>query len=182
MTLKGKFTTHSGMVPNKDTSTEYSMLENNIQHRVNGLLINNEPVFTTDASGLFELFLRNLPYDQQTYNCRTCKKFFDDYGNLVIVDKDTNETIPLLWGSGLDGFFDASRYRLNCVVKSAMVLKPFIAKSRKLGSSSCGGWSHLHVIVPKYLVNDSRILTTQQKIAEKLGEYQNVSAYVLIFT
>ena len=44
----------------------------------------SEPLFRTDANGLYDLFLNNLPAEaRQHYNCNACRSFVNHYGGLV---------------------------------------------------------------------------------------------------
>ena len=57
------------------------------------------PLFTTDATDLFDLFLENLPADaRQHYTCRACRRFVDTYGGLVRIDENGTKT-PAMWAT-----------------------------------------------------------------------------------
>lgn len=53
--------------------------------------------FTTDATGLFELFLEALPPEHRAhYRCSACRHFVERYGALVTID-EAGRTTTLLW-------------------------------------------------------------------------------------
>jgi hypothetical protein len=61
------------------------------------------PFFTTDAEGLFELFLRYIPEDQrQHYTCNCCRRFVETYGGLVTIH---GEHLRPLWPTKVPDFF-----------------------------------------------------------------------------
>jgi hypothetical protein len=54
-------------------------------------------LFKTDAVGLFDIFLENLPdYARQHYTCNACRHFVDSYGNIVVISGD-GEKFSALW-------------------------------------------------------------------------------------
>ena len=47
-----------------------------------------QPLFTTDATGLWETYLSALPEDQrQIYTCFACRRFIERFGHLVTIDE-----------------------------------------------------------------------------------------------
>ena len=46
------------------------------------------PLFTTEATGLFDAFLRARPFERRGhYECRSCRHFVTTFGGLVTIDK-----------------------------------------------------------------------------------------------
>ena len=92
---------------------EYQKFERLIAERVASL---RGPLFTTDASGLFEAYLAGIPGEtrqrekcaysremitfytgpRQHYNCRHCRQFIERYCGLVTIEPD-GRIVPALW-------------------------------------------------------------------------------------
>ena len=52
------------------------------------LVVPDAPLFRTDATGLFDLFLENIPMEfRQKYTCSCCRRFVDEFGGLVTISK-----------------------------------------------------------------------------------------------
>lgn len=112
-------------------------------------------VFQTDAEGLFEAYLDNLPEEaQQYYNCDTCRSFINRYGDLVAMDKN-GETFSVMWDYAThyyDGFFKDSVVAMSELVNKASIKRPFIADTITWGTPTSGtnekegcDWNHLYV-------------------------------------
>ena len=57
-----------------------------------------ELLFTTNAGGLYDLLLQNLPAEaRQHYNCYACRHFVNRYGGLVKIDEKTGKQSPAMW-------------------------------------------------------------------------------------
>lgn len=55
---------------------------------------------TAKNNNLWRLFIDNIPENiRQYYNCNTCKKFIEEWGDLVIIDTN-NYIYSLLWNEG----------------------------------------------------------------------------------
>lgn len=78
-----------------------------------------EPLFTTDAKNLYQIFLDNLPAEaRQHYNCNACRSFVDHYGGLVRIDGKGN-LHPVMWKYA-PVFFDAAIHAIASFLVSAM--------------------------------------------------------------
>lgn len=54
------------------------------------------PLFTTDASDLFEVFLGALPAERrQHYTCHACRRFLNRFGSVVRIEADGRKRSPL---------------------------------------------------------------------------------------
>lgn len=76
----------------------YSVLLARVQEAFTAAVADDEVMlFTTDATDLAARFIAALPADQQQiHTCNTCRRFFEAYGGLVVVDTEGMRT-PLLW-------------------------------------------------------------------------------------
>ena len=109
--------------------------------------------FTTDASGLWDAYLLNLPEEgRQHYNCRACRAFFEKFGGLVTIDA-SGGTHPAMW-EGADPdvvpekrvppFFSAAVAALHRAVHRARVTGVFLSSETTWGRPVTGEWVHLH--------------------------------------
>ncbi len=156
-------------VENRDND-RYDLFLATIQSHFEKMTPPGTPLFTTDASGLFDAFLNNLPNDaRQHYNCHACRQFFDRYGGLVAIGND-GETIPAMFpstGGDIPLFFWESLKCVRQMVRSAAVTGVFLSKEAVWGTPVAGGWSHTHVVPSKHLLFKSLTQSAVQAMAEK---------------
>lgn len=140
---------------------------------------NQGPLFTTDATGLFESYLDGLPAEErQGYNCNSCRRFIETYGGLVTVD-EAGLASSLLW---LDGnwpaFFLDSVAKMCKVVRKARVTGVFLTTETTWGQPVTGAWKHLSGVVgasSKSQWKKGAALTAAQAMAEKKEEFGSLS-------
>lgn len=132
--------------------------------------------FCTDASGLADLYIRNLPSERQIHTCSACRKFLETYGGLVMIDED-GRTHAVMWTSPdlAPDFYGASYAALKDRVESAKVTGPFLTSEKVWGQpSSDGGWTHFAVQPPPSMVFRDRLLTPGQKMAAHRHNFETV--------
>jgi hypothetical protein len=151
----------------------------------------NTPLFTTDASNLWQLFLDSLPADRrQHYTCRSCQHFINRYGGLAVIDeRDSYRLHSPLWPIGKvsdqfmgqqwehsyeDGLGTAFA-ALGKAVARAKITGVFLAETPVLGVPQTGEWSHFHAQVSARHINRSTTATAGQAMAEKRQEYAMLS-------
>lgn len=132
------------------------------------------PLFTTDAEGLYDVFLGALPaYSRQHYVCRTCRHFVERFGGLVTIDESGVATSPFWDGLALPAFFSASVRAVSRIVSKARVTGVFLTSDAVLGNpeneSSKGTWRHMHSTARP--MEKSALLTAEQVAAEKREDY-----------
>lgn len=135
------------------------------------------PLFKTDAEGLWDLYLDNLPGGESArnhYNCNACKHFIERYGNLATVGA-SGELESAIWDIEVPKFFEASVKAMNKAVKKARIKTVFISDNRVLGIPKTGEWTHLSVTLPAGKTNTSILLTEGQVMAEKREQYGMLS-------
>lgn len=138
-------------------------------------------LFTTDAEGLWDIYLNNLPETlRQVYNCRACRHFVERYGNLVFIKED-GTTVSALWSLTPPDYFKDSMSKLKATVESARVNGVFISDTIVLGQPRTGEWKHLSVDVPLSLKNQSRVKDAGQMMAEKKEDYGMLSRGIVAF-
>ena len=129
------------------------------------------PLFTTDAKGLFDLFLENIPAEaRQHYTCNACRSFVNHYGGLVRIDgKGTLH--PVMWKYA-PVFFDPAVNAVRAKVAKAEVTGMFVTSEKKLGIPKTGEWHHMAVNTPIGMIYQDKLKTASQAAAEKLEEHR----------
>lgn len=135
--------------------------------------ITNKKLFKTNAQGLFDLYLANLPVEaRQHYTCSACRHFIERFGGLVTIDEN-GIMASAIWEEDIaPPFFKAAVLALKAEVLNSKVIGVFISNSPVLGQPCTGKWNHLSVVVPEEVVNYSRLQTAGQVMAEKLEEFK----------
>jgi|HubBroStandDraft_4_1064222.scaffolds.fasta_scaffold00029_96 hypothetical protein len=139
-----------------------------------------EPLFTTNAEGLWEAYLAGIPAEhRQYYNCRWCKRFIEKYGVLAAINADGRTSTSLIWGVDVPRFFLDSAVRCGNILAKAKVTGVFINGDKVWGTpSNVAGvgskyvgqtWTHLHGTPPT--VFKSALKTADQESAEKTQDY-----------
>lgn len=147
--------------------------------RVNARLAANtqggQPLFTTDAGGLFEGYLAALPEDQrQHHQCRACKTFIERFGGLVTIDA-TGKATTAVWNvDDAPDLYKPSATVLAKAVNRAKVTGVFLSGDKVWGTPKTGVWQHLSVGNPTPWSN--LVLDAHQKMAEKKEDFRLVLA------
>lgn len=148
--------------------------------RLNTSFINaigdSEPLFTTDADGLFDLYLRSIPDSERQYhNCNACKEFINKYGGLVTID-DLGVITPAVWVTDdAPDVIKRAVYHMWEVVRKAKVTGSFLSSDKVWGKPTTGVWHHLFIVPPTGIIYNGLTLTASQKVAEKREDYKTVS-------
>lgn len=140
----------------------------------------NVPVFTTDADPekLWEAYLNGFDESQrQHHNCRTCRKFIQQFGGLVTISS-IGVQHSAVWGTdaitvGCLDYADPFEAMRRLVAK-AKVTGVFLTDREVLGNPQTGNWRHLSLVVPVARRWSDGVLSADQAMAEKLQEYQQV--------
>lgn len=136
-------------------------------------LQNGTRLFTTDASGLYDLFLENLPEEaRQHYNCHACRHFVNRFGGLAVIDRDTGTQTPIMWDFDVPEFFYNAVSMLWKTVKKAKVNGTFVTSEQILGCPKTGCWEHMSAKMPSYAVYSSPLHTAWQMRAEDAEEHK----------
>jgi hypothetical protein len=179
----------SPLPPYDDRHERYDVLLQSIRDRFGYLTTgptdgaSPPSIFTTDATGLFDLFLASLPAERrQHYNCHACRRFVDRFGGLVLIQSSGAQT-PLFWGPHqVPDFFQNAVYAMRQAVDKARVTGVFLSSDLAWGTpqnrdknhptdGTAGVWHHLAVVPPKALVFKHSLLSADQVMAEKLQDF-----------
>ncbi len=133
------------------------------------------PLFLTAATGLWPIFLDNIPQHlQQHYTCNACRHFVERFGAAVTID-NAGRLSSALWGDAPAGFEPAFE-RLAAAVLAAELHSVLIPATQVLGTpfsppTAAGTvWTHLFVAVPR--AHAHPLLSAGQVQAERKEDYR----------
>jgi len=158
-----------------EDNDHYEDFLESIKNHFNSMVNKSTPLFTTDITDLFEVFLNNLPSEvRQHYTCRTCKHFINQYGGVVTIS-DKGETKSVLWNEkDVPAFFAPSVKALKSIVSKAKVNGVFLSDNKVLGNPITGDWHHVSVSLPSEIVYHSNLKTVSQMMSEKLEDFKTL--------
>lgn len=131
------------------------------------------PLFATDASNLYDLFLDNIPAEaRQHYNCNACRHFVNRFGKLVSINGETGKQTAVMWGGRVPEFFRPAVKAVKEKVENARITGVFISDEESLGTAKTGVWTHMAVDMPQKMVFKGLVGTAHQKAAEKEEDYR----------
>lgn len=151
----------------------YPSFEAHVKHFFEKAIAGGKKLFMTNPNeDLFELFLANIPANaRQHYTCNACRHFINRFGGLVTLNEDGTMNSAIWDPANTPKFFVKAVAAIRDEVLAAQVTSIFIPESRKLGTPKTGEWTHLHVEVPRQMINSSRVHTAHQVMAEKREEF-----------
>ncbi len=131
-------------------------------------------LFKTDASGLYDAYLAALPAsDRQYHACGTCRRFFESYGGLAIVDRD-GRLVPALWNPGdAPGYYRPAIEVVAGKVRRARIVGVFLSKEAIWGRPVTGTWTH-YAVTPPFEAFTHPYLTAGQVTAEKAEDFKTL--------
>lgn len=152
---------------------QYPEFRELVKKHFDSILTLQKTLFTTNAEGLFEAYLDNLPKeDRQQYNCKTCKNFIERYGVLVTIS-ESGEMESAIWNeSNVPDLFKQSVKAMRNIVLKSKVNGVFISEIKTLGQPVTGKWNHLSVTLPSKMVYRPRLINARQAMAEKLEDFR----------
>ena len=167
-----------------DTSTEsapvsvpgyYDLVESIRESFAQAVEENDGVLFTTDADGLYEVFLKTIPEEYRQYhNCSACREFVNTYGGLVGIT-DTGKTVPVMWNKAPDSLKPVVDI-LNRNIKQSTVTGIFRTSRKVLGVQDHNGWRHMYVRLPVQMRYRKRLDTVEAAMAKDREHYRMVKA------
>ena len=142
-----------------------------------------EPLFKTNAEGLWDAYLNAIPEDDRQYhNCSCCRHFITRFGGLVTIN-DEGEHSSAVWSpDDTPEYYRPSVEAMLKLVRKAKVNGVFITSEKELGQVVTGKWTHFALGVPDSMAyKRRRNLTAGQFSAEKKEDFNNVLRAVLEF-
>ena len=137
------------------------------------------PLFLTAATGLWTIFLDNIPAEfRALYTCNTCRHFVERHGAAVAID-DKGRLTSALWPADAPSGFDRAFKKLAEAVTAAEIAEVLISPTKLLGTrvsapSKDGKlWSHFYVELPS--VHSHALLSASQVAAERKEDFRMLS-------
>lgn len=143
-----------------------------------------EPLFTTDADGLYAAYLSAFSEgaERQHHTCHACRHFLDRYAGLVTIDAKGITAPAVLAVLDVPEQYEAPIAAMAKIVRKAKVTGVFLSSQAVLGQPVTGAWRHFSVTLPKSVLHSKLTLTAGQAMAEKREDYINVSRALAEFT
>jgi len=141
-----------------------------VQAQFRAATANGAPVFTTDAKGLFGLYLDYLPADQRPHHtCSACRKFIETYGGLGIINED-GVLYSTMWPDDGPEMYRPALQNMKYRVERSRITGVFLSKAHLWGLPSNLDrhnhvWEHFAVDAPEHLVWRDKMLTAGQRRA-----------------
>ncbi|OAD21103.1 hypothetical protein THIOM_003149 [Candidatus Thiomargarita nelsonii] len=155
----------------EENKNGYDEFLKSIRDRFNNIVGSGIPLFTTNAEGLFDAFLDNLPAEaRQHYTCHACRGFVNRFGGLVFISDDGTAE-PAIWGNVPD-FFTPSVTAIEKIISKSKVNGVFLSDKEVLGRPVTGEWRHMSVKLPYEMIHHFSVKTVEQAIAEKREEFK----------
>jgi hypothetical protein len=161
---------------NSDDALYEGMLTS-LNSRFNALLDGGkQPLFTTDARGLWAAYLDAFPRDERQYhNCNSCRRFIERFGGLVAITAE-GLLVPAMWESlSAPPLYAPVVDVLRQLVTRARVTGLFLSPLPMWGEPRTGVWRHFAVCPPVSARFMHATQTAYQAIAEKTADFQQVS-------
>lgn len=143
-----------------------------------------QPLFTTDAEGLFAAYLAEFPEgaERQHHTCSACRHFVERYAGLVTVDEKGLTTPAVLNVDDAPEAYRPAIAALERLVRKAKVTGVFLSSERVLGSPITGVWRHMSVELPRSMLHARVTQTAGQAMAEKREDFININRALGEFT
>jgi len=170
-------------VSNNRNDDKYEVFLGTVKNNFEKITKDNTPLFRTNSSDLFDVFLDNLPSQtRQHYTCNSCKHFVNRFGGLVTIS-DNGTVKSALWDiSDVPEFFAKSVKALKDIVVNLTVSDVFKSSDRVLGFPVTGEWEHLSARLPVSMVYTSMLKTAGQSMAESKEDFKMLLNSVLKYS
>lgn len=141
------------------------------EDRVN--LSSDAVLVTTKVENLYEQFLDQLdPIEKAGYQCNACRRFVDNYGNLVALYANGTK-VPVCWNpETVPTKFRKAVAFIKKVVEKTQIDSVFFSTDKTWGIPKTGEWTHFNIIPKKKYAPKSVLLTPFQASAEKKEDYK----------
>jgi len=128
------------------------------------------PLFSTNATGLWDAFLAAIPAEvRQKYTCNACRHFVERFGGVVSMGDDATPR-PVVWpDAGKYSFFRAPITAVLKVMSKAKVTGVFLSPATTWGTPKTGEWSHLSNLKAPGFCHS--LLSAEQVMAKKREEF-----------
>lgn len=141
--------------------------------------VRDEPLFTTDAHDLFDVFLAHLPAEhRQHYTCNNCRTFCERFGGLVTIENSGKARSAFWNAKAVPAFYSDAVAAMAKLVEKSQVTGVFYSEDRVWGvpenvSKSTGiAWTHFFVEpAPARVFKRTVLKNADQAMAERREEF-----------
>lgn len=133
-----------------------------------------EPMFRVSTTGLYEAYLEYVPGRR----CRSCSKFFYEYGGAVRVDGITGRVTSALWNENLvpDAYARAAE-----VLRTMCESRPVVGVLSTCATHLCdpsfeAGLGHMHLYGPYRLLPETGLQAAFGAVSECVGRFSLATA------
>lgn len=147
------------------------------------------PLFTTDASGLFDAYLASFAEaDRQFHSCYACRRFVELAGGLVIIDP-AGRTMPAVWDwEDAPEHYQPGIAAMAKLVRKANVTGVFLSSEKTWGLRSNADrkrgltWHHFALTPSKPQIYNGLLKNAHQAAAEKREDHHTVARSLADFS
>jgi len=169
-------TAHEGMC-----DYDFPSLANVVKYHFDGSIKANGWLFTTDAEGLYDAYLANIPegYRQQ-HTCHCCRSFINRFGSLVCINEHAGTYSPIWDSDSVSSFYKPAIEAMAKIVNKAKVTGVFLSSKETLGTPQTAidyvsSWYHFNVKITNQMIHNKRnVLTSGQAMALKRENFKSV--------
>lgn len=142
-----------------------------IQTTFDAALAKGKHLFTTNATGLMDVYLNaSPPGERQFRTCHCCRQFLYRFGGLVTIDESGHQH-PVMWNiAKTPPMYRDAAVAISAAVERAEVTGVFLSSDKTWGTPQTGKWTHFAVRPPKDILWKSAIQNPSQRMAEKHEE------------
>ena len=140
------------------------------------------PLFQTDAEGLYELYLGNLPAERDIHQCSACRQFIETFGALVTVSAHGEATSAIWDAHAVPPFYADSVRAMRRAAVRGRLTGVFLSSELRWGTPKTGPWTHLALTPSRADIYKVSVLTAGQAMAAKREDFRTVAAALAVFT
>lgn len=169
--------------PGNHEDSAYDAYLARVQARFWANIDNKRPLFTTDASGLWEAYLGAFAEsERQFHNCNACRRFIERFGGLVVIGDD-GRTKSAMWDEeDAYGNYTAAVSAMLRLVRKARVSGVHLSSLPVWGEPVTGVWKHLALRPPVEILHRKLVTTASQAMAEKSEDRATVARALAEFS
>lgn len=140
-------------------------------------------LFCTDATGLNDAYLDNLPLSlRQIHNCTACRRFIEQFGGLAWIDPTSGALRSAIWNPDfVANVYETSFSKMAEIVEQAKVTGPFKSVQRILGTPQTKKWRHISIAQPPDMIYRERALNADQAMAAARENHKTVKIALAAF-
>lgn len=132
--------------------------------------VSHGKLFTTDAAGLYDLYLNDVGAERQMHTCHCCRRFIETYGGLVVITDIGVQCAAMWFDNWVPEFYRPAVQRMRKRVERAKVTGVFLSSDSTWGTPITGEWTHFAVPVPQDIRYMGREIDAGRPIALNAGQ------------